>query len=638
MEKLTCTIFYKIILVLFLTSHFMCNAQEKFNKGIPNKAHQRISENIQYGIQSFSFTPNGGWALITNQNKFYYDNIPSECISRVRDFIKKGHKVINIAFPPKGGNSWVVLTDKSMFARNIPNESYLKLKEYYKKGVKPISIVYPRKRTTDNSWLIITEKGGFSAKHIDDECFQILRNLSESDMPNKRPARKITHVSFRSNGNWLVIADDYHFTKNYKTDWASKMNSFRMKNRKIKLVAFTPNGQGWSIISNQKSINKPVDRIRNFENNVANKSIWQRMNDLNVPGVSVGVVINGKLAWSTGYGFLRQDDRKYAVHPETMFQAASISKVVAAIGAFKLKDQKKISLTENLLLSGKLNWSDPFHSCAKNQRWRTNFTHITVSKILNHKSGIEGRGSVFNNNCQYRGPNSNGNMPGGGFGGYRLGAQVPKLSAIMNTVKITYDPANGPNAGSTWYSGKAFTLLQKLTIDVTKRTYPDWMKEHVLSPLEMKQSRFTYRPEKYYKKEDLTFGFYTNTNKHVRNSYPQYAAAGLYTNAKELSNVLIMLNNRGTFKRRTVLSSHSAISLRMGNGINISRGPRSLKSKKYYYHGGTNEGYRAYFIGLPSLSGNEDNIKSAGIVILTNGDDTGFRGELVNAVIRAYDW
>ena len=67
--------------------------------------------------------------------------------------------------------------------------------------------------------------------------------------------------------------------------------------------------------------------------------------------------------------------------------------------------------------------------------------------------------------------------------------------------------------------------------------------ENVLDPLGMSNSRFTTAPEKFYKERDLTWGH--QGRKVVRNRYPEYAAAGLYSNCIDLSNVIIMLNNQG---------------------------------------------------------------------------------------------
>ena len=64
-------------------------------------------------------------------------------------------------------------------------------------------------------------------------------------------------------------------------------------------------------------------------------SLAERMKQLGVPGVSVAVIDEGRIAWAKGYGVL-EAGRPDPVTPETLFQAASISKPFAAVAALRL--------------------------------------------------------------------------------------------------------------------------------------------------------------------------------------------------------------------------------------------------------------------------------------------------------------
>ncbi len=616
-----------LFILLFMLSIISVNAQIKFNRNIPNEAHKKITQLLPKGINSFSFSPNGGWIIVTKTNETFARNIPNECYLKIKELKKKGHKIQQISFPPKGGtNSWIIITDKNTYARYIPNECYKKIQALKKQGKKIKSVSFPYKSSSNNSWVIITTDGTTYSRNIPDECYQIMQNLKQSDMPNKRAVRKITQVSFTPSGGWVVLADDYFFARNIPNEAFKQLKSFDKKRYKSHIITFTPNGKGWSLIANDKYYRKPKDLIRKFENNVAGKSIWKVMRDNNVPGVSVAVVIDGKIAWSTAYGHLQNGKKSYAVHPESMFQAASISKVFAAIGAHKLVDQEKVSLTENLLTSGKLKTKIPLHKCLDINDFK-NFNSVTVENILQHRSGIEGRGalikSCIDDKIIYKGKNDNGDYTGGGYGGYRSLSNTPNLNKLMESVNITYNPSTNPNGKSNWYSGPAFTTLQKLTEDITNKTYSSWMKSNILNPLKMNKSRFTINPEKYYKVDDLARGHSTKGNMFDIQRYPQYAAAGLYTNAIEMANMIIMINNEGVFKRRRVLSS-----IAMDNLINNDMGV-NVTAAGNYYHGGVNKGFVTYFSGYPKIN--------AGIVVLTNGDNN-IRELVKNAIKKVYGW
>ena len=61
----------------------------------------------------------------------------------------------------------------------------------------------------------------------------------------------------------------------------------------------------------------------------ARRPLLERMDELGVPGVSVAVLIDGEIAWARGWGMADVAGGREVGH-ETLFQAASISKPVAA--------------------------------------------------------------------------------------------------------------------------------------------------------------------------------------------------------------------------------------------------------------------------------------------------------------------
>ena len=59
-----------------------------------------------------------------------------------------------------------------------------------------------------------------------------------------------------------------------------------------------------------------------------------RMAAMHVPGVSIAVIHDGKIEWARGFGVTRVGGP--AVTPDTLFQAASISKPVTAMAVANL--------------------------------------------------------------------------------------------------------------------------------------------------------------------------------------------------------------------------------------------------------------------------------------------------------------
>src|SRR5690349_20270930 len=75
--------------------------------------------------------------------------------------------------------------------------------------------------------------------------------------------------------------------------------------------------------------------------------IADRMDTMNVPGVSVAVVNEGALEWARGYG-VREAGASDPVTPETLFRSCSISKTVAALGALRLVAESLIDLDDDV--------------------------------------------------------------------------------------------------------------------------------------------------------------------------------------------------------------------------------------------------------------------------------------------------
>ena len=79
-----------------------------------------------------------------------------------------------------------------------------------------------------------------------------------------------------------------------------------------------------------------------------NWTIAERLKFYKTPGVSVAVIADGKVAWARGYGVTAEDGKP--VDADTIFQAASISKPVAAMVALHLVDEGKLSLDDDVNL------------------------------------------------------------------------------------------------------------------------------------------------------------------------------------------------------------------------------------------------------------------------------------------------
>jgi len=108
--------------------------------------------------------------------------------------------------------------------------------------------------------------------------------------------------------------------------------------------------------TSQSSKNTTADLIKKVETglttpvHIEGDSTWSiedRMEHYGIPGASIAVIHNGKIAWTKGYG-VTDKESKTPVTTQTLFQAAATSMPVTAYGALRLVEQNKLDLDENI--------------------------------------------------------------------------------------------------------------------------------------------------------------------------------------------------------------------------------------------------------------------------------------------------
>src|SRR5918999_5561570 len=145
-----------------------------------------------------------------------------------------------------------------------------------------------------------------------------------------------------------------------------------------------------------------------------------------VPGASVAVVRSGRVAWARGYG-VANATRRTAVTANTVFQVASVSKPVAAMGALRLVEQGRLELDRPLTM-----WRLPPSEHDPRA--------VTLRRLLSHTAGVSVHG--------YPGHEPARPLPS-------TAASLAGDSAGAGAVRLEGDPGAG-----YWYSGGGYTVAQ----------------------------------------------------------------------------------------------------------------------------------------------------------------------------------
>jgi len=191
--------------------------------------------------------------------------------------------------------------------------------------------------------------------------------------------------------------------------------------------------------------NSLIKDIQIKGNSIQKFNILKRMDFYKVPGVSIAVVENGKIKWAKGYGYANTETGT-KVDLNTLFQAGSISKPLAALSVLKLFENDSLELNKDANYYLK-NWQIPENKFTETKK-------VTLERLLTHTAG----------------------MTVHGFPGYQQTDTFPEIIDVLNgngnTAKIMVDTI----PGSIWrYSGGGYTVMEKVVEDVSGLSLDDYM-------------------------------------------------------------------------------------------------------------------------------------------------------------------
>jgi CubicO group peptidase (beta-lactamase class C family) len=336
-------------------------------------------------------------------------------------------------------------------------------------------------------------------------------------------------------------------------------------------------------------------------------TLTQRMQELGIPGVSMAVIDGGKIVWTRAYG-VRDTVDKTPVTVDTIFQAGSISKPIAALGALRLVKEGKLSLDEDV--NSKLKtWRVPENDFTKSEK-------VTLRRLVSHTAGLTVHG----------------------FPGYAVGTQIPTVVQVLdgqppaNTSPVRVDVV----PGSTYrYSGGGYTVMQLLIADVANEPFESFMQSKVLDVLGMTSSSYAQTPPAALAARRASAhrpgGQRIPGKFHI---YPEMAAAGLWTTPSDLARYLLYVQAAVRGEAGQVLTAALAKDLvtqqkpgEHGLGPHIEEPGEFAR----FEHGGVDEGFEADMLAY--VSGGR------GVVVMANANLAQLLfQEIRSSVARAYQW
>ena len=333
-------------------------------------------------------------------------------------------------------------------------------------------------------------------------------------------------------------------------------------------------------------------------------TLQERMQHYGVPGVGIAVIHDSKVAWFKTYGLADRETGE-ATKNSTLFQAGSVSKPVAAFAALQMVEGGELSLDGDVNSSLK-SWKLP-----KNEF--TADAMVTLKQLLSHTGGLTVHG----------------------FRGYAVGEEVPDTIQVLDgsgpansaPVRVNKTPGEGYR-----YSGGGYTIAQLMMADASGKPFEVLMNELLIKPANMTQSTFQQPlPSALLKLAAAGVLPDGTAVKGKRHTYPEMAAAGLWTTAGDLA--LFAIEMQSALNGESKLMSKDMAQIMttpVDAGYGLGWGIRKVGSSGYFSHGGWDEGFCTQLTA--HLEG------GYGVVVMINSNHPAFLNEVVNAVGHTYGW
>ena len=382
----------------------------------------------------------------------------------------------------------------------------------------------------------------------------------------------------------------------------SPCNSQLQKDR----VGFTPGSQKQYAENIEQRIERVVNGLLPNASNINEKaSLIERISLYKTPGVSIAVVNDYEIEWSRGFGVCEWE-KPEPITDTTLFQAASISKPMFALGIMRLVQEGRLDLDEdvnNYLKS----WKVP-----ANGSWQPK---VILRQIFSHSAGLTVHG----------------------FPGYLRSDEIPTLVQILNgsdpsnTQPIFVDIIPGLQKR---YAGGGTTVAQQLIIDVMGKPFPEIMQNLVLNPLKMEHSTYEQPLPKDW--EEFAATAHTRRNQAVKGKwhvYPEMAAAGLWTTPSDLARAGIEVQ-RAVMGKSTFISQdivNQMLTLQTDDNIGIGFFLDGEGDTVRFSHGGGNQGFK-------SLLTMYKNIGKGAVIMINSNQGQPIILEIERAIAQEYGW
>jgi len=322
------------------------------------------------------------------------------------------------------------------------------------------------------------------------------------------------------------------------------------------------------------------------------------LKDWNAPGVGVGIVADGKLVFSKGYGY-RDYEKKLPITSQTLFQIASNTKLFTAVAAGMLVNE------------GKLTWDKPVRDSVSAIRFYNDELNntVTLRDMLGHRTGITRHDMIW----------------------YQADFSRQELFE-----RLKYLEPKEPLRQTFLYNNMMYVGVGHLIDLQSGMTWEEFVRERIFNPLGMNSTSFSIAEMLKQPDYGVLFTEKRDTSELYMIPYyenaPSIAPAGaIISNIDNLSHWLIALMNDGKYGGKQVLPAdvlrstlqpgialpNTAAEVRgyyevLNQAYGMGRDTASYRGHLLTYHGGDINGIHSQISFMPK--------ERIGVIVFVIGD------------------
>lgn len=310
---------------------------------------------------------------------------------------------------------------------------------------------------------------------------------------------------------------------------------------------------------------------------ILSSSLVGQMRENCIPGIAIGIVLDGKIAYTKGFG-VKSIESGEPVTDESMFHSASISKTFVTTSLMQLHERGLVDINKPVIAYL------PYLKL-KDERYKI----ITIKQMMSHLSGMP---DVYD--YEWEEPQ------------YEEDALEKYVRSIFD-FELLWEPGSGYS-----YSNLAYEILGDVIAKASDMSFEAYVKNNILLPLGMRDSSFLIKEISVSNMTSphilsLENGYHAAVNPYYPYNRIHGPSSTLWSNVRELCRYAIANLNKGSFECFDLLKNDSynmmwkpyAETNRKGTQIGLSWFMKQYKGVELIFHTGGDTGYASNLVLVP---------------------------------------